>query len=363
MQKNLVTSEKGNLIAFLKRMIQTHERVVIVCDETIKPLHLDNLLEELPVSLPLFCNKAGESGKTRQSKAAIEDFLFSHHVGRNDLMIAIGGGALLDCAGFAASSYLRGLNYVSLPTTLLAMCDAAIGGKTGINTPYGKNTLGAFHPPKVVVSYLPFLQTLSAQKMLDGAAEVLKYSLISAPQLTNLMDKVWFDKEYERLFVLEKLITLCQKIKQDVVRNDPFDKAERKLLNFGHTVGHSLEVLSNFSISHGQAVAIGMATEAFIAQEMGLADPQLADSIIAYLEKLGFELTVLVPRDIESYIHLMRRDKKNQEGAIHMVLLKKWGWCHIEEGKFTHGVDEVLIRKALTWMQARFCQTPMTQEA
>ncbi len=361
MKKSLVTSDKALVIRFLTKLIKEFPAAVIVCDETIKKLYVEEFVSLLSKRPPLFCIPCGEAGKTRESKALIEDFLFENKITKDGLIIAIGGGSVLDVVGFTASTYLRGIQYVSLPTTLLAMVDACIGGKTAINTPYGKNTIGSFHSPLKTLTYIPFLHTLRASRMLDGAAEVIKYSLIKAPSVMDQLLEVWFDKAHERLFLLENLVSSCQKIKCDVVKNDPFDEGERQLLNFGHTIGHSIEVVSEFTITHGHAIAIGMAVEIFIAIEEGLVPRVLLKNVLAHLSLLGFDLNLLQTKPLKEYLDVMRLDKKNREGEIRFVLLRKWGRCHIDEDNFTHGIDIEVIKKALTWMQVTFAKPTISQ--
>lgn len=234
----------------------------------------------------------GELCKTRAFKEQLEDALLLRGVHRNSTLLAIGGGTLLDLVGFTAATYMRGIPYLSIPTTHLAMVDACYGGKVAVNTPHGKNTIGAFHPPRAIFLDPAFLNTLSPSEIRNGTAETFKHALIASPSLFA---------QLESGVSPLALIADSLQIKRTIVDADPFDRGLRAILNFGHTVGHALELLSNFTLPHGAAVAYGCVLEAELSQ-----CPDLP-RIRALFDALGF---VPIPYDPHALYSAMQRDKK-----------------------------------------------------
>lgn len=325
-------------------------KAVLITDSTVFELHGKTLVKEIG-SLPVHLVKEGEAGKTRMSKEKIEDFLFTHNLAKSDLLIALGGGALIDTAGFAASCYKRGISYLTLPTTLLAMVDSCIGGKTAINTPYGKNTLGAIYFPVETISYLPFINTLSSLAISDGLAEAVKYGFIHDRKVLDLCTY------YIKTLDAKLLVETCQKIKMDIVKGDVLDSGRRQLLNFGHTVAHAIEHVHGPTISHGQAVMIGMVVEAKISQLLINGAPTLISDLQLALKTLHMKLPTLSFKDPHLYLEAMLNDKKNQTaGVVHMTLLKHCARPLIKEGRYSHGVDFETIKKALHFMEETLCQ-------
>ncbi|MFN0064987.1 MAG: 3-dehydroquinate synthase [Chlamydiales bacterium] len=277
----------------------------------------------------LFLVPPGEEAKSREQKAQLEDALFAALMGRDTLIVALGGGVVTDLAGFVASTFCRGVPYISIPTTLMGMVDAAIGGKVGVNTPFGKNLVGAFYPPQEVVIDIDLLTTLSEKEMQNGWAEVLKYGFIADPSLleeTNLST------------VIEK----CIAIKLEIVSQDPFEKGRRKILNFGHTIGHALEKTQNFQISHGEAIATGMRIAADISHHMGLLSTACLKAVNHYLEP--FSPLSYNPHFVEE---ALLHDKKKRGGIPHFVLLDKIGKPHQFAGEYTRTIDPTLLRERL----------------
>ena len=231
-------------------------KVAIISDSNVYPLYgelsktslKENGFEPIQYIFP-----AGEASKTTETYIAILNFLAENHITRADVIVALGGGVTGDMSGFAAATFLRGISYVQIPTTLLAMVDSSVGGKTAIDLPSGKNLVGAFYQPSLVLCDLDTLNTLPQQIFCDGCAEVIKYGVLYDEDLFKHLST--FGLDFDR----EEVISRCVAWKRSVVAEDEFDTGARAKLNLGHTIGHSIELLSNFSITHGQAVAIGMA--------------------------------------------------------------------------------------------------------
>ncbi len=229
--------------------------ILVVTDSVVSPLYLKRTIHQLD-SLP--CNvysyelAAGEASKSIEEYVNVLNFLIEHNFGRGDLIIALGGGVVSDLSGFVASTYMRGIRYITIPTTLLSAVDASVGGKTAINMPGGKNLVGSFHHPSLVVCDVSYFSTLPDSIIRDGMAEVLKYSFICGDLDP---DSVMPPYDYE------SMVEQCVRIKSKFVSSDEYDRGVREALNFGHTIGHGYEVLSGYETTHGSAVAMGMIVE------------------------------------------------------------------------------------------------------
>ena len=232
------------------------QKAVIISDDNVWPLYGDTLMKQLEqanLCALSYVFPAGEESKNAVTYLSIQNFLAENRITRSDVLIALGGGVVGDMTGFVAATYLRGISYIQVPTTLLAMVDSSVGGKTAIDLPAGKNLVGSFYQPEVVICDIDTLHTLPKNVFRDGCAEIIKYAI--------LYDNTLFEHLHQHglLFDREAVISRCITWKRDVVSADEFDRGARQKLNFGHTIGHSIETLSNFSISHGSAVSIGMA--------------------------------------------------------------------------------------------------------
>jgi shikimate kinase/3-dehydroquinate synthase len=221
-----------------------------------------------------------------------------------------------DMAGFAASTYMRGINWVGIPTTLLSMVDASLGGKTGFDLPEGKNLIGSFFPPKLVLADSQLLKTLPEAELISGLAEVVKHGIISDPELFSQCSRGldWIKSN------LEEIVKRAIAVKIKIIEEDPYEKAIRAALNLGHTVGHAVELVSKFELRHGEAVAIGMVVEAKYAEKIGLSNKSLSNLIGNTLRAIG--LPVDLPKELprEKIVHAMRRDKKKNANAIRFAL-------------------------------------------
>lgn len=321
------------------------KKAAVVTNTTVAPLYLDSLrtalqshgVDIIPVILP-----DGEQYKNSETLGLIYDALLSHRCERNTPLIALGGGVIGDMTGYAAATYLRGVPFIQIPTTLLSQVDSSVGGKTGINHPLGKNMIGAFYQPKIVLADISTLNTLSDQELRAGIAEVIKYGLIR-----DLPFFEWLEQNMEKLLArdadaLQYAITRSCQNKAEVVAADERENGERALLNLGHTFGHAIETGMGYGAwLHGEAVAAGTIMAADLSCRLGW----LNDKDVARIRKL-FEracLPVVAPAlGVEKYTQLMGLDKKVVGGKIRFVLLKEIGNAVVSEN-----VEPELLRQTL----------------
>lgn len=300
------------------------ERAVIVTDETVSVLYAETVrrsLERAGLRVSLFSFPAGEGSKTLETYGALTRFLAREQISRSDLIAALGGGIPGDVAGFAAATYLRGISFVQLPTTFLSAIDASVGGKTAVNLPSGKNLVGAFCQPALVLCDPSTLRTLPAETFADGAAEAVKYGVLESRALfETIAAGDWHAQP-------EEIIAECVAIKARIVKNDEFDTGERQLLNFGHTFGHAIEVCSNFEISHGKAVSIGMLMAAKAAWRLGLSEEDCAGPIAHALHCNGLtQSCVFSPQELAAAAY---SDKKRSGSLLRMIFPEAIGRCVI----------------------------------
>ena len=273
---------------------------------------------------------SGEKMKNFDTAKNILNQLIKNNADRKSLLINIGGGMITDLGGFVASIYMRGIDYINCPTTLLAMVDASIGGKNGVNLDNTKNIIGCFNKPKLVIIDTSFLQTLPNRELLSAYGEIIKHSIIKSKKYFNFLIKN--ASEIEHTNAIDDIILHSLKIKKHIVEKDFKEKNIRKLLNFGHTIGHAIEALSlntKEPLLHGEAVIIGMVVGSEIAVKMGLLSNNEQEKIKNLIKKYGFES--LINRkfnfQLNEIMQIMRKDKKNQKGEIKMVLPTKIGKC------------------------------------
>ena len=304
--------EVSSLFSSEKCVIVTDDNVDALYAQTVEKSLLDAGLEVFKFVFP-----HGESSKCAETYIRLINFLAESDLSRSDVIIALGGGVTGDLAGFAAATYLRGINLVQIPTTLLAMVDSSVGGKTAIDLPKGKNLCGAFYQPNLVLCDTDSLNTLPADIFLDGCAEVIKYGCIGSPELLEHLElhKLNFDVEY--------VISSCVSMKRDIVNGDEFDLGMRQVLNLGHTAGHVIEKLSNFTVSHGSAVAIGMAIIYESAVNSGHCTKDCRDRIISLLNGFGFNLNH--GYDAEAFLPHFVSDKKRTGSSITAVVPVDFG--------------------------------------
>ncbi len=299
-------------------------RVVLVSDDNVFPLYGEQVKKNLADSGYAVCEYVfphGEDAKSIDNFEKIMEFCVENSITRTDLFVALGGGVVGDLTGFVASTYLRGVDFVQIPTTLLAMVDSSVGGKTAINLKSGKNLCGAFYQPIAVFADCETLKTLPEETFNEGCAEIIKYGMIADKEfLTFLKDNSINEN-------IEYVIKRCVEIKRDIVNRDEFEKGERKLLNFGHTIGHAIEKCSNLTISHGNAVAIGMVIATKGAYEIGMSDEDFSDTLIPILEKNN--LPVACDYSAEELYKASLSDKKRSFDTMSLIVPDEYGLCKI----------------------------------
>jgi 3-dehydroquinate synthase len=324
-------------------------RYAIIADSTVAGLYGDRVrtLANTIAPADVFPFPAGEWNKTREQWQALTDAMLASGVGRDGAVIALGGGVTGDLAGFVAATYLRGVPYVHLPTTVLAMVDSSVGGKTGVDTTHGKNLVGAFHQPRIVVADIGLLATLPDIQLRAGLAEAVKHGAIA--------DRDHFAQIEERraallgrdLEELTAIVGRSVEIKADIVARDEKERGQRAILNFGHTVGHALETLTGYTLLHGEAVALGMAVEARLGEASGVTEYGTATAIERALVALELptEVGEVTP---EQLIHVMEMDKKSRAGTVKFAFLKRLGQAaRSEDGSWTFGAPAELIAQAI----------------
>ncbi len=291
---------------------------------------------------------AGEWNKTRETWSALSDRLLDTHVGRDGALIALGGGVVGDMAGFVAATYLRGIPYVQVPTSLLAMIDSSIGGKTGVDVPQGKNLLGAFHQPRLVVADLDTLATLPQPQLASGMAEAVKHGVVADADYFAVLERDGQAALAGEPGTLERIVTRSVAIKSEVVAADERETGRRAILNFGHTIGHAIEATSGYSLLHGEAVAIGMALESQLAEQAGIAEPGMAARVARLLSQLSLPLELPDSVTVDALLAAMRNDKKSRDGALRLALPNHIGGMAGSGEGWTVSVAESLLRGVLT---------------
>ncbi len=311
---------------------------VIVSDDTVNALYGDRAEASLVQSgftVSRFVFPHGESSKNGTTYLNLLQFLAEQSVTRSDLLIALGGGVTGDLTGFAAATFLRGIRFVQVPTTLLAAVDSSVGGKTGIDLPAGKNLAGAFYQPKLVLCDYHTLRTLSAEIFADGCAEVIKYSILGSPALYDHLLEKGPD------FDTEAVIAQCVAMKRDIVKDDEFDTGRRQLLNLGHTIAHGIEACSQYEISHGRAVAMGMAIMARAAARKGYCTMDCANAIEQVIRR--FDLPIATEYTAPELTRWALSDKKRTGGTITLVVPREIGRCELVK---------VPVSELQSWMEA-----------
>lgn len=320
-------------------------RIAVITDSTVEPLYARRIVAALGDRARLFTIPAGEAAKTRDTWSSITDAMLAGGFARDTTVVAVGGGVVGDLAGFVAATYMRGVPFVQVPTTLLAMIDASVGGKTGVDTAAGKNLVGAFHQPALVVADPRTLATLPANHFRAGLAEALKHGVIA--------DATYFARIAEARestarddATLTDLVAESVRIKASVVARDERESGIRKVLNFGHTLGHAIETVSNYRLLHGEAVAIGMVLEGTLAERIGLAESGTAGAIRDALDAIGLP-TNLPPLDRDRILAATKSDKKSRAGRVEYALPLRIGGMAGEQNGWATPVDEANVAAVL----------------
>lgn len=299
-------------------------KIAVICDENVAGLYLDRVMDSLLGSgfgaFPLIVG-AGEASKNGEAYLKLLEGMAEIPLTRTDIALCLGGGVPGDLGGFAAATYMRGVPVCQVPTTLLAMVDSAIGGKTGIDLPQGKNLAGAFHEPFLVYTDISVLSTLPRREFISGMAEVVKYGVIAGDHLMSLIE----DAQEAGPSISEEIVDICRRTKLGIVSGDLTDTGKRQILNLGHTIGHAVEKLSGYEISHGEAVSIGMAEILRIFSEKGETSSECAERTLGLLRKIG--LPTECPFTGEALFDIIKNDKKRKGGEIDLVVPENIGRC------------------------------------
>ncbi len=320
---------KEELLMFLS----AERKVCVVSDTIVAPLYADSVKE---LMLPM-CEKvciytipAGEANKNLDSIKGLYEFLIKEGFGRKDLLIALGGGVIGDMTGYAAATYLRGVDYIQIPTTLLAQNDSSIGGKTGVDFDGYKNMVGAFKMPRLVYMNLETLTTLDERQYFSGFAEVMKHGLIKDAKFYMWLIENMYEICERDLDILEEMVLRSCTIKKQVVEKDPMEQGDRALLNFGHTIGHAIEKAKNFELYHGECVALGVVAAAYISWKKEMISMEdyyeIRDMFVPFY--LPISIDHINPEEI---LKLTKSDKKASAGTIKFILLSKIGKAVINE--------------------------------
>ncbi|MGF9565675.1 3-dehydroquinate synthase [Neorhizobium sp. JUb45] len=327
-------------------------KAAIVTDENVAPLYLEALTDALQtdgIEVASLTLPAGEKTKSLDHLAAVCDMALAARIERSDAIIALGGGVIGDLAGFAAGIVRRGVRFVQIPTSLLSQVDSSVGGKTGVNSRHGKNLLGVFHQPDLVLADTDTLNTLSEREFRAGYAEVAKYGLIDKPDFFEWLEKNWKDVFFGGPARAEAIAISCQ-AKSDVVVEDEFENGRRALLNLGHTFGHALEAATQYDSSrlvHGEGVAIGMALAYRFSSRLNLASPDDAERVEAHLKAVGLPTRISdIPGEalpVERLMEAIAQDKKVKGGKLTFILTRGIGQSYV--------ADDVAASEVLNFLE------------
>ena len=319
----------------IKTLLPKAEKIAVITDSNVGPLYaslLQESLEKEGVTVTVLTFPAGEESKNLKTLGFLYDSLAETGLTRSDAVVALGGGVTGDMGGLAAATFLRGVAFIQIPTSLLAMVDSSVGGKVAIDLSGGKNLVGAFYQPKAVFIDPDVLKTLPVRYLHDGLAEVIKYGCIMDKELFMMLEKIKSDEEL--LTHVDEIIEICCNIKARIVEHDEFDTGERMLLNFGHTLGHAVEKTFHFDrYSHGEGVGIGMLLLTYRSEKLGLTESGTSDRIAALLQK--FRLPVAVDMQQQDFLQAIALDKKKRGSHLTLILLKKIGESFLQRVEFS----------------------------
>ena len=346
----IIESDFSKLSEEISKLDTINKKICIISDSIVSSIYLEEIskmLEPICKKVVTFTFQAGEEQKNLSTINDIYRFLIEQQFDRKDMLVALGGGVVGDMIGFAAATYLRGIDFIQIPTSLLAQVDSSIGGKTGVDFEQYKNMVGAFKMPKLVYININTLTTLDDRQFYNGFAEAMKHGLIKDSMYYEWMISNMYEICERDTEVLEELVYKSCQIKKSIVEKDPTEQGDRALLNFGHTVGHAIEKYKNFSLQHGECVALGCIVAAFISWKKQLL------SMEEYYEVrdmfVPFNLPISIEDiDVEEIINITKSDKKMEQGQLKFILLKKIGKAFIDrtvtEEELKAGIEEIIYR-------------------
>lgn len=335
------TTSFDELTSLVENLSENKRRICIVTDSNVEPLYAEQirtLLNEISTKVTVFTFDAGEASKNLDTVKMLYTHLIKEGFDRKDLLVALGGGVVGDLTGYTAATYLRGIDFIQIPTTLLSQCDSSIGGKTGVDFDGYKNMVGAFYMPKLVYMNLSVLETLDDRQFFSGFAEVMKSALIKDADFYEWLIENMYEICEKDMDVLKLMVLNSCDIKRCVVEKDPTEKGERALLNLGHTIGHAIEKAKGFELLHGECVALGCVAAAYISWQHKLLTMdeyyEIRDMFVPFNLPISVEGI-----DAEEICRLTKSDKKMSSGHIRFILLKKIGKAVIDE---TVSDDEII---------------------
>ncbi len=336
------------LLEELKVFDLAERKLCIVTDSNVAPLYLEEV-EAIAKSccgqVEHFIFQAGEEQKNLDTVKVLYEKLILSRFDRHDYLLALGGGVVGDLCGYAAATYLRGISFIQVPTTLLSQVDSSIGGKTGVDFDSYKNMVGAFHMPKLVYTNIGTLKTLTDEQFSSGMGEIIKHGLIRDEEYYRWLSAHGEEINARDLSVCEEMVLISNEIKRGVVEKDPTEQGDRALLNFGHTLGHAIEKLADFKLMHGHCVGLGCIAAMAISVERGVFAEEELDSLIKMMKQFGLPVTVQ-GLSCEDVIETTKSDKKMDSGTIRFILLNKIGNAYIDknvtEEEMAMGLHKIL---------------------
>ena len=327
-----ITKGFSELSEQLSKISITEKKIAIITDSQVGPSYAEavaNALTPVATEIVTFSFKAGEASKNLDTINEIYDFLLENNFTRSDLLIALGGGVVGDMTGFVAATYMRGIDFIQVPTTLLSQVDSSVGGKTGVDYKQYKNIIGAFNMPRLVFINTETLNTLDARQYYAGMAEVMKYGLIRRSAFYIWILENMYEIHDKDAAALEYMIGQCCQIKKEYVDKDPFDKGDRAILNFGHTIGHAIEKAMDFKLLHGECVALGSVAAAYISWKKGYL--QMEDYYEIRDMFVPFNLPISLDNiDADEIMSNIKYDKKHSGATLNFIALKKVGKAFID---------------------------------
>ena len=342
-----------------KQLAPLASKFAIITDDQVASLYgipLQKSLADAGLDVSLCVFLQGEKQKTRNTKELIENQLFEQGFGRDSCILALGGGVVTDLAGYVAATYCRGIPLIMMPTSLLGMVDASIGGKTGINLFHGKNRIGCIYQPKKILIDPSLLISLPKKELINGVVEMVKHGLIASSALFESLERHCTQILSIDLQVIEQCILDNCLIKKEIVEQDEKETGKRHLLNFGHTVGHALEQCTHYALSHGEAIAIGLLTESHLALQLGHLHPHTLQRIHSLLIQYKLPLHLPFIPSVESLLKSMALDKKSRNQQPHFVILRDIGSVLPCNSHYCTPVEQTIVKNALAWMRDDLCR-------
>lgn len=345
----VIENSYDNLGSELSTLGVTGRKLCIVTDSNVAPLYLNQITEYLVPQCgqtDAFVFPAGEENKNLDTVRNLYEFLIQKQYDRQDMLVALGGGVVGDLCGFTAATYLRGIRFIQIPTTLLSQVDSSIGGKTGVDFDAYKNMVGAFHMPKLVYTCTASLLTLPDEQFASGMGEIIKHGMIKDDNYYLWLQEHAKEIQARDLKICEEMILISNRIKREVVEQDPTEQGERALLNFGHTLGHAIEKLMNFRLLHGQCVALGCLAAARISSVRGTVSEDDVATARHMFRQFGLPTTMHeLPLQIPEIVAATKNDKKMDSGVIKFILLHRIGLAYVDRS-----VTEAEMTECLEWL-------------